>query len=178
MDLSDETRALLFAVEKHSGQMRKYYENRPYVQHPIRVAAYIKAMGEPTEVVCAAYLHDTVEDCGISFIEITQKFGHTVCRLVDEMTNKTKGSKLPRAEQKALDRERLRTISANGRLLKLVDRFDNMNEIANAEDDFKVLYAKESLLLLDVLKNTYFPMEKQLKEICEEIIDTSKKSII
>ena len=55
-------KAIRFAVNAHEGQCRKGTE-RPYILHPIEVASIVARMTDDQEVICAAVLHDTVEDC-------------------------------------------------------------------------------------------------------------------
>ncbi len=174
------TQALLFAVQKHNGVMRKYYKDRPYIMHPIRVAEQVRLRygnGLTPEhrricddSVCAAFLHDVVEDCGVTVNEIKVLFGQYVATLVWELTNPSKGSKLPRAERKKMDREHIAKISSTAKFINLVDRIDNMSEIENADDDFKFMYAEESLKLLEVLRGTSEALEGVLDEKCRTIL--------
>lgn len=55
-------KAIEFAVRAHEGQYRKG-SMRPYILHPIEVADIVSAMTDDVEVISAAYLHDTIEDC-------------------------------------------------------------------------------------------------------------------
>lgn len=79
MDLFDE--ALCFAIEKHSGQVRKMSDS-PYILHPLEAAAIVGTMTSDKETLAAAVLHDTVEDAGVSLEEIAEKFGKRVSLLV------------------------------------------------------------------------------------------------
>ena len=68
--------ALVFATAAHAavGQMRKY-TNDPYIVHPIRVATTVAKFGGTDEMIAAAYLHDVVEDTGVSIVDILDMFG-------------------------------------------------------------------------------------------------------
>ena len=55
--------AIEFATKAHEGQFRKG-TRRPYIVHPIEVADIVSTMTNDEEVICAAVLHDTIEDCG------------------------------------------------------------------------------------------------------------------
>ena len=81
-------KAAEFATEAHEGQVRKYV-NEPYVRHPARVAARVSLLPWATEeMVCAAYLHDTIEDCDVSYHDdLVPQFGKAVADLVDELTD-------------------------------------------------------------------------------------------
>ncbi len=83
--------AVAFAMEAHSGQTRKM-SNTPYILHPLEVAAIAGTMTDELEVMAAAVLHDTVEDCNVDPYVIRDKFGSRVYALVmaeteDKMLN-------------------------------------------------------------------------------------------
>ncbi|MFD1079593.1 HD domain-containing protein, partial [Longispora fulva] len=69
-----EEEALEFARNAHASQLRKY-TGESYIEHPIRVATMVKTVPHTTEMVCAAYLHDVVEDTPVSLEDIQRKFG-------------------------------------------------------------------------------------------------------
>ena len=74
-------RAIIFATEAHSGQMRKL-RGVPYILHPMEVAGIIGTMTTNREVMAAGLLHDTIEDCGISVEKLREEFGDYVVELV------------------------------------------------------------------------------------------------
>lgn len=74
-------KAIIFATEKHSGQVRKFTAI-PYILHPLEVAATIAAMTTDENTIAAGVLHDTVEDCDVTPEEIREKFGSRVYALV------------------------------------------------------------------------------------------------
>ena len=78
--------AYRLAAELHSGQTRQSGE--PYIVHPIAVAEIVAELGLDTDSICAAFLHDTVEDCSdkTSLSEISRRFGKDVALLVDGVT--------------------------------------------------------------------------------------------
>jgi guanosine-3',5'-bis(diphosphate) 3'-pyrophosphohydrolase len=156
IDLEQVTRFCLYV---HEGQTRRYSGDRQ-VAHCARVAAEASiTWGTTPAMVAAAWLHDAVEDqperC--SFELLTMLFGDTVASLVHDVTNVNDGAR-DRAERKALDRKRLATISTAGKVLKMIDRRDNVNDLAYdilrgacIDIDFGVTYAQETLLLVPVL---------------------------
>ena len=79
-------KAYLFAAEMHKGQFRNSGEE--YISHPIAVAEIAASLGLDTDSICAALLHDTVEDCGnkVSVGLIKKEFGEEVAALVDGLT--------------------------------------------------------------------------------------------
>ena len=96
-------RALCFAIEKHSGQTRKIH-NSPYILHPLEVAAIVGTMTNDEDTLCAAVLHDTVEDTDTTLEEITESFGKRVSLLVMTETE-NKRSDRPAAETWHLRKE-------------------------------------------------------------------------
>ena len=76
------------AVKAHEGQMRESGE--PYIIHPENVALILAQMGMDAETVCAALLHDVVEDTEISEAEIVEQFGSTVGEIVKGVTKLNK----------------------------------------------------------------------------------------
>jgi (p)ppGpp synthase/HD superfamily hydrolase len=77
-DLLDD--AILFATEKHHGQIDK--SGRPYILHPLRVMQSFK---EPHMKIIAV-LHDVMEDCGVKFEEIEERFNYGIALHVDYLT--------------------------------------------------------------------------------------------
>ena len=79
--MSKLNEAIKFASDKHDGQIRKL-TNLPYIFHPFEVAQIVATMCNDEDVICAALLHDTVEDTKTTLDEIADKFGLRVMRLV------------------------------------------------------------------------------------------------
>mgnify|MGYP001202379726 CR=1 FL=1 len=74
--------AIEFAAKAHEGQLRKGTK-KPYIVHPIEVSEIVSAMTDDEEVICAAVLHDTIEDCrGITKDVLKLRFGDRVAELV------------------------------------------------------------------------------------------------
>lgn len=163
-----------YAETKHAGQKRKY-NGKPYICHPIRVAGRVATHEKATEImVAAAYLHDVVEDCGVDLSEIYSRFGEDVAHIVGELTtdDHIDGN---RAERKKIAREKIKTISWEAKLIKLIDRIDNLNEL-DWTDGFSNIYAKESLLLLnEALIGTDPQLEEELKNIILGILQIHER---
>jgi len=160
--------AVAYAKEKHRGQFRKY-NNRPYITHPARVAARVMLFDNVTEdEICAAWLHDVVEDCGVEVSEIANLFGETVAKLVSELTNPSKNVKAPRAVRKQMDRDHLKEVSEAAKRIKLVDRLDNCLELEGADSNFVGLYVTETKALLAVVGEVD-------QELRKEILDQLKR---
>jgi (p)ppGpp synthase/HD superfamily hydrolase len=148
-------RAARFARDAHRGQRRKF-GGGPYIDHPGRVAAQATLLDElAAEDVAAAWLHDVIEDCGVTAEDLRAAgFPDQTVDLVVELTNPSKRRKdLRRAGRKQLDRDHLRGVSRKAKRLKMLDRIDNLRESSVADDAFRSLYVAESLLLVDCLKD-------------------------
>jgi guanosine-3',5'-bis(diphosphate) 3'-pyrophosphohydrolase len=123
-------RALAFAAHKHRDQRRKDAEASPYINHPIALADVLVNEGGVTdvEVLCAALLHDTVEDTATTPQELAQAFGARIAGIVAEVTDDTR---LPRAERKRLQIEHAGALSPEAKLVKLADKICNVRDVAN-----------------------------------------------
>ena len=164
-------RAVNLATRAHEGQTRKYGGNPPYIVHPTRVAitAAMMYQGDNKEdVICAALLHDVLEDTECPPTVIEERCGDAVLRLVQELTNASKSpehASKPRAIRKQIDRDHLKTASPEAKFLKLCDRLDNLRDMAMAPGGFRKLYNQESLELLEVLKGVHPELERQMGEL-------------
>jgi len=162
-------RAAQFACAAHAGQKRKY-NGRLYITHPSRIAGRAATLEDATEkLVVAAYLHDVLEDTNRTAAEIGDRFGSEVVRLVLELTNPSKGLDTPRAERKRIDREHLAKASHEAKLLKLLDRIDNLCELEGAPRGFQRLYANESALLLDAIGDAHSELAQELRSCIAEV---------
>ncbi len=159
--------AARFAASAHAGQVRKY-SAQPYIIHPRRVAGRLAEELWTEDVhVAAGWNHDVPEDCNVPIADIEMMFGKQVAAMVDGLTNKSKGLKLPRAERKRIDRERIAQLPWDVKAIKLIDRTDNLLDMLGAEDDFLKVYAKESRELLAVLQD--IPQPHLVKEYVEAL---------
>lgn len=165
-------RAAQFAENAHAGQVRKH-SGRPYITHPIRVAGRVACHPlASTELVAAAFLHDVVEDCGVTLEEIKVVFGGLVAHYVSELTNTSKSIPgLDRAGRKAVDEARVATISDEAKVVKLIDRIDNLRE-TDPNDPFSLMYAMESLDLLKALKGVDIELEEELDLLAKGFFGT------
>ena len=122
-------RAARFTADAHRNQRRKDADATPYINHPLALAECLVSEGGVTDpvVLCAALLHDTVEDCGVTRDELAQRFGEAVAAIVMEVTD---DKALPKAERKRLQIEHAGTASPAARLVKLADKIANLRDLA------------------------------------------------
>ena len=130
-NLNNLLHAASFAAQKHTGQKRKGERGEPYINHPLEVANLIANIGgiDDIDVLMAAVLHDTVEDCGVTGEEIALLFGEKVAGYVLEVTD---DKSLPKAERKRLQVEHAPHLSQGAKIVKLADKISNINDIANS----------------------------------------------
>jgi guanosine-3',5'-bis(diphosphate) 3'-pyrophosphohydrolase len=123
--------ALEFAAHKHRDQRRKDVHASPYINHPIALANILvnEADINDPEVICAALLHDTVEDTETTPEELAAEFGAVIRDIVLEVTD---DKRLPKVERKRLQIEHAAHASAKAKLVKLADKISNLRDIASS----------------------------------------------
>lgn len=121
-------RAAAFAAHKHRDQRRKDAEASPYINHPIALANLLanEAGIDDVTVLCAALLHDTIEDTATTAAELTAEFGDRITGVVLEVTD---DKALPKAERKQLQIEHAAHLSREAKLVKLADKTCNLRDI-------------------------------------------------
>ena len=87
-DISKLIAAYEYAAQCHKGQTRSSGE--PYIVHPVAVAYILLELGMDTDTLCAALLHDVVEDTAATLEDVKKRFGHDVAMLVDGVTKLAK----------------------------------------------------------------------------------------
>lgn len=139
--------ALAFATEKHKDQKRKYTDE-PYIIHPIEVANIIWEATRDINMRCAAVLHDVVEDCGVSILEVEAKFGTDVADLVFWLTDVSRPEDGTRAVRKLIDLKHTAAALPRAKTIKLADFLSNMKNLVDLDPKFAKVYAKEKRALL------------------------------
>jgi len=121
-------KAVAFAADKHRNQRRKDADASPYINHPIALANVLVNEGgvEDAEVLCAAVLHDTIEDTETTADEIQSLFGHKVAAVVLEVTDDKSLEKQVRKQRQV---EHAPQISTEAKLVKLADKICNLRDI-------------------------------------------------
>ncbi|NLB15025.1 MAG: bifunctional (p)ppGpp synthetase/guanosine-3',5'-bis(diphosphate) 3'-pyrophosphohydrolase, partial [Gammaproteobacteria bacterium] len=130
----------------HDGQYRKSGE--AYITHPVSVAMLLTELGMDVETICAAILHDVLEDTPIERERIAAQFGETVAELVDGVTKLDKVRFSSRQEAAAESfRKMLLAMARDLRviLIKLADRLHNMRTIGAMAPDSRRRIARETL---------------------------------
>ncbi|RZF39063.1 hypothetical protein LSTR_LSTR006600 [Laodelphax striatellus] len=157
-----------FAAEKHKTQRRKNVDKTPYINHPIGVANILSEAGiSDVNILCAALLHDTVEDTDTTLEELEKEFGPVIAKIVAEVTD---DMSLPSAERKILQVQHARACSHEAKLVKLADKLYNMRDLTkekpeNWTDERISAYYLWSKQVIDEIRGTNPIIEKQLDEI-------------
>lgn len=141
-------KAYEYAREMHSGQYRKSGEE--YINHPVAVAEIVAGLGLDTDSICAALLHDTVEDCSdkTDIDKIRKLFGDSVAELVDGLT---KLVRIPFEDKEDEHMENLRkmffAMAKDIRVIfiKLADRLHNMRTLDAQEERKRRRIALETM---------------------------------
>jgi len=124
--------AYRFADQAHLGQLRSNGE--PYITHPIAVATQCAEWKLDAQALMAALLHDAMEDCGVTKVELIEQFGSPVAELVDGLTKLDKLQFNTREENQAESfRKMLLAMARDVRviLIKLADRTHNMRTLSD-----------------------------------------------
>jgi (p)ppGpp synthase/HD superfamily hydrolase len=146
-----EQQALLFATRKHEGKVRKF-NGEPYITHPIRVRDLVKEFSQDETLLCAALLHDTVEDTDTTNNELRNIFGWKIADMVYDLTNqKDLVAEFGKTEYIA---QKMNHIPLESLLVKLADRLDNVSDLSSIDEDRKKWsagYAKQTDYILECL---------------------------
>ncbi|HWT54053.1 MAG TPA: bifunctional (p)ppGpp synthetase/guanosine-3',5'-bis(diphosphate) 3'-pyrophosphohydrolase [Rhodocyclaceae bacterium] len=146
--------AFVFSRAAHEGQFRS--SGDPYISHPLAVAESLADWHMDAQALCAALLHDVMEDTGVSKEELAQRFGQTTAELVDGV------SKLEKVENQSWQdaqaenfRKMLLAMARDVRviLIKLSDRLHNLNTLDAVRPDKRRRVAKETLEIYAPIAN-------------------------
>ena len=120
--------AMAFAADKHRNQRRKDAEASPYINHPIALVNVLANEGgvQDVTVLCAAVLHDTIEDTETTAGELRALFGDQVAAVVLEVTD---DKSLDKAQRKQLQIEHAAHCSPQAKLVKLADKICNLRDL-------------------------------------------------
>lgn len=167
-----------FAEKAHNGQMRKYSDD-PYIVHPIRVMQLCKEYTEELPVLCAALLHDVLEDTPVQGYELkdfleqimNKMDADKTYRLVVELTDvyvKADYPQMNRRKRKAKEAERMKDTSSESQTVKYADIIDNCESIVKQDADFAKVFLNECNDLLRVMDKGNSEMYKRAVETIEK----------
>jgi guanosine-3',5'-bis(diphosphate) 3'-pyrophosphohydrolase len=136
----------VYACAHHADQLRRSGED--FIIHPVGVAKICAGMRLDTETLCAALLHDTVEDTSASLEEVQEAFGDDIAGLVDGVTKLTGLTFQSRDEAQAENYRKMMVAMASDIrviLIKLADRLHNMRTIGAMPKQKQIEKARETL---------------------------------
>ncbi|MBQ5334496.1 MAG: bifunctional (p)ppGpp synthetase/guanosine-3',5'-bis(diphosphate) 3'-pyrophosphohydrolase [Oscillospiraceae bacterium] len=168
-DISKLIAAYEYAAQCHKGQTRSSGE--PYIVHPVAVAYILLELGMDTDTLCAALLHDVVEDTAATLDDVKKRFGHDVAMLVDGVTKLAKVPTFSKEQQQAENVMKiLLAMSQDIRvmIIKLADRLHNMRTLKYRPEHKQHNTAFETM-------NVYAPIAHRLgiTSVQEELEDLS-----
>jgi guanosine-3',5'-bis(diphosphate) 3'-pyrophosphohydrolase len=146
IDREAVTRAFDFACDRHADQLRRSGDE--FITHPVGVAQICARMRLDTETLCAALLHDTVEDTSASLDEIRAEFGEEIALLVDGVTKLTGMTFESRDERQAENYRKMMVAMATDVrviLIKLADRLHNMRTLGALPKQKQTTKSRETL---------------------------------
>ena len=175
-DIEKIRAAYEYAAALHEGQFR--VSGEPYISHPIAVAEIVTGLGLDTNSICAALLHDTVEDCSekTDLAEIEKRFGKEVAMLVDGLTKLV----MPNIEDKEEAhieniRKMLLAMSKDIRVIfiKLCDRLHNMRTLGVKPDPKRRQTALETMHVYAPLAHRLGmqKIKQELENLCISYLD-------
>jgi len=161
-------KALTFAAHKHKDQRRKDHAASPYINHPISLANILCNEGHvaDVEVICGAFLHDTIEDTETTLDELESEFGKVIRDIVMDVTD---DKTLPSQERKRLQVEHAAHASNKAKLVKLADKISNLRDVAdNPPPDWSLerrqAYFDWAREVIDQVRGVHHQLEKIFDE--------------
>jgi GTP diphosphokinase / guanosine-3',5'-bis(diphosphate) 3'-diphosphatase len=146
IDRDEVARAFEFACAHHGDQKR--YSGDEFITHPVGVAQICAGMRLDTDTLCAALLHDTVEDTSATLDEVREEFGEEIAALVDGVTKLTGMNFESRDERQAENYRKMMVAMATDVrviLIKLADRLHNMRTLGALPKQKQTLKSHETL---------------------------------
>jgi GTP diphosphokinase / guanosine-3',5'-bis(diphosphate) 3'-diphosphatase len=170
--------AFFFARDAHTDQWRKTGE--PYFSHVYNTALYLTDLHADEDTICAALLHDAVEDTKITLTDIRSRFGETVAKLVQGVTKVSKVRYRDRMEDRQIVSLRKMFVSMADDLrviiIKLADRLHNMRTLSGVRPDKQLRIAKETLEIYCPLANLLgiWHLRWQLEDLCFQYLNSTE----
>jgi GTP pyrophosphokinase len=147
-------KAVKLAINLHGNQFRRF-SGKPYYTHVIEVAEYValyKVSKNIDNILVAAILHDSIEDCDIDYISIEKEFGEMSAKLVLELTND--GNLIKKFGKKEYMANKVLNLTSYGLVIKLADRLHNIIDLKSAPDEnFKIRYSDETYHIVEKLED-------------------------
>ena len=186
LDLNIIKKAYAKAKELHFHQKRK--DGTPYISHPVEVAIILTEMDFEEDAICAALLHDTIEDCGYTFEQMEKEFNHNIAVAVDCVSKIDKAEYIydkgeiyedPNFIKASAEEQTFKKLISMGKkyplgfYVKFADRLHNLRTIDDFEYSQQLEKVRETekwiLPIAKALKAQYFDIE--IKNECFKIVN-------
>ena len=141
-----------FAIKQHKGQYRKNNKT-PYWYHLRDVVSNLEMMGIKDEsMLCAGWLHDSIEDTSFDFDDVSKIFGKKIAQIVSDLTKETR---LPKIQQEKNYLQQLSNSSWQAKVVKFADILANISDLQNSEltKKQKIIQVKYKIKYLGVIKS-------------------------
>ena len=161
-------KALAFSAEKHRTQKRKDIDKSPYINHPIALANILaKRWVIDENVLCAAILHDTIEDTETTADELRKHFGEKITSIVLEVSD---DKSLDKDIRKQLQIDHAASLSREAKLVKLADKIANITDIINTppvnwSKERKQEYFTWAEAVVNKLRGAHQGLEKEFDDL-------------
>ncbi len=173
-----------FAKLKHKGQKRKNGKT-PYWKHLQQVVINLKRLGvKDQDILCAGWLHDTIEDTATDYDDLEEKFGKKVADIVSQVT---KDKRLPRKKRELQYISQLRKASFEAKIVKLCDITANIVDLENSGYSYqkKVKQVNDKLEYFSSIKSTVFKnktkltgLDRTIETLNQELMRYKKSRIV
>ena len=166
--------AMLFAIEKHKNQVRKY-TGEPYFNHLAEVVAISMSVGwqasmiHPDKVMAVAWLHDVIEDCGVLWSDINLRFGCDIADGVMQLSEVYSGN---RKTRKKIMRDVLGDAPGWIQTIKCADLISNATSIIKHDPEFAKVFRAEAVALLDVMDKA----DSRLRDMAYSVVCKNEKN--
>ncbi len=166
-----------FAHKAHDGQLRK--SGDPYIIHPVEVSQILAELNADIPTLCAALMHDVLEDCDVTAKQMEEIFGKTITTIVEGVTKLSKLSFSSKEERQAENfRKLIVAIAEDFRvvLVKMADRLHNMRTLDHMVRHKQTEIAKETLEIYAPLANRFGlgEMKWELEDLALRYVDAEE----
>lgn len=180
-DIQFVTNAFNFANEKHKGQLRKSGE--PYINHCLSVTYILATYQSATATLAAGLLHDTLEDCGVTYAELKYKFNEDVADIVQAVTKIKNLPDVSSEETNASTHRKLILAMAKdirAIIVKLCDRLHNMRTLQYVKNEKQIRISKETLEVYAPLAHRLgmSKLKNELENLCLYYLHPTEFNIV
>lgn len=171
---ADLLSAWLYAEPLHRGQLRRY-TGHPYVSHPFAVCKLLRRFGAPKPLQLAGMLHDVVEDCGVSLLDIETRFSGEVADLVLGCSRVTTPADGPRSVRHRIELQRIQMLSPQAQSILLADITCNCISIVRRDRAFARVYLPEKRDELQLMASASLPA---LGVLANRVVDRAWQQLL